>query len=191
MTVKNEIIRKSIHLFMLIIPLSILFLEKWLVLGVLGGLTLLAMTIEILRLRWSDFYRVFDKIFGPLLREHERTHLTGSTYLLIGALVAILLFDKTIALTVLLFVVVSDGLGAFTGRIWGKHNLTRGKSFEGCAVFLLTAGVIVLITMQDHIVVGMIGAVVAFVVDVFVTGLDDNLTIPLGAGTVMHALIKL
>lgn len=191
MTVKSEIIRKSIHLLMLIIPLSILFLEKRFVLGVLGGLTMFAILVEILRLRWPDFYRVFEKIFGPLLREHERTHLTGSTYLLIGAFLAILLFDKTIALTVLLFVVVSDGLGAFTGRIWGKHLLTESKTLEGCAVFLLTAGAIVLLTMRDHILVGMIGAVVAFVVDVFVTGLDDNLTIPLGAGTVMHALIKI
>jgi len=191
MTVKNEIIRKSIHLFMLIIPLSILFLEKWIVLGVLGVLILLAMTVEILRLRWHEFYRVFEKIFGSLLREHERRHITGSTYLLIGAFLAILLFDKTVALTVLLFVIVSDGLGALTGRMWGRHILTRDKTLEGCAVFLLTAGAIVLLTMRDHIFIGMLGAAMAFVVDVFVTGLDDNLTIPLGAGTVMHALIKL
>jgi diacylglycerol kinase (CTP) len=191
MTVKNELIRKSIHLFMVIIPLSLLFLEKWLVLGVLGGIILLAMTVEILRLRWPGFYRVFEKIFGPLLREHERGHLTGSTYLLMGAFLAILLFDKTIALTVLLFVVVSDGLGALTGRMWGRHNLTKDKTLEGCAVFLLTAGAIVLLTMQDQILIGMMGVVVAFVIDVFVTGLNDNLAIPLGAGAVMHALIKL
>jgi len=191
MTVKNEIIRKSIHLFMLIIPLSILILEKRFILGVLGGLILLAMTVEILRLLWPEFDRVFENIFGSLLREHERRHLTGSTYLLIGAFLAILLFDKTIALTVLLFVVVSDGLGALTGRMWGRHPFTRNKTLEGCAVFLLMAGAIVLLTMRDHIFIGMLGATVAFVIDVFVTGLDDNLTIPLGAGTVMHVLIKL
>lgn len=176
---------------LLVFPLLYMFLEKRYLLWMLGGLVFIAVLVEIARFRWAGFSRLFYRCVGRLLRNHERLHLTGSTYLLMGIFLTILLFDKAVAVMALVFVVVGDALGALTGKIWGRHRLYGNKTIEGSVVFLLTGLGIVLLMMRDHIIVGIVGVVVACIVDIFIKNIDDNLTIPLGAGAVMHVLMKL
>ncbi len=103
----------------------------------------------------------------------------------------ILLFNKQIAIVALFFLVVSDAFGAVVGRVWGKHFFYRDKTIEGCAAFLLTAVIIAFIFLRNNFIVGSVGVAVAFFIDVFVKGIDDNLTIPLGTGLVMQILLWL
>jgi len=187
-TVNNEIIRKGIHLFALTIPAGYLVLSKKIMLIALAILILLAVGVEIGRFKWQAFSRHFYHLFGDLLRKHEWSSPTGSTYLLLGSLLTILFFNKPIAIVALLFLVVSDAFGAVVGRLWGKHFFYRDKTIEGCGVFLLTAVIVAFIFLKNHFIVGLAGVTVAFFIDVFVRGADDNLTIPLGAGLVMQIL---
>jgi dolichol kinase len=191
MTIRDEIIRKTIHLMLLVIPILYLFLERQYLLWMLGGLILIAVMVEIARFQWAGFSRLFHRCVGQLLRDHERLHVAGSTYLLIGIFFTILLFDKAVAVTAMVFVVVADALGALIGRIWGRHRLYGNKTVEGSVVFFLAGLCIVFLMMRDHILIGIAGVIVAGIVDIFIQNIDDNLTIPLGAGAVMHILMKL
>jgi len=189
MTVRNEIIRKSIHLFALSIPVGYMILDKKTTLLILGSATFFALCVELARFLWSDFSRWFYRSVGNLLREHEQSDLTGATYLLIGSFLTILFFDKWIALAALFFLVVADAFGALVGRFWGKHSLYKDKMIEGSVIFLLTALVVVFFIPENYLVVGFVGVATAFLIDVFVKRIDDNVAIPLGSGAVMQVLL--
>ena len=187
-TINNEIIRKGIHLFALTIPAGYLILTRKIMLIVLAILILTALGVEIGRFKWHTFSHHFYHFLGDLLRKHEWSSLTGSTYLLLGSFLTILFFNKPVAIVALFFLVVSDAFGAVVGRVWGKHFFYRDKTIEGCVAFLLTAVIVVFIFLRSNFIVGLAGVAVAFFIDVFVKGIDDNLTIPLGAGLVMQIL---
>jgi dolichol kinase len=189
MTVKNEILRKSIHLFAIIFPVSYMVLTKRTLIVGLGIATVLTLGVEMLRFRWARFSRWFQGAVGSLLREHERTGLTGATTLIIGSFVTVLLFDRWIAMVALFFLVVSDAFGALVGSLWGKHSLFGEKTVEGCGVFLLTAVGIIFLLPDGHVLIGLTGVVVALLIDVLVERIDDNLTIPVGSAAAMQTLM--
>ncbi len=188
MDVWNEILRKGIHLGMLIIPIGYYFFSKITVLVILGVLILLALGVEKIRFRWVFFSKYFNRSVGRLLRRSEQSGLTGATYLFIGAFLTILLFDKTIALIALLFLVISDALAALVGKLWGKRILYKDKTLEGSIMFLFTALCIVFFFPTHPFVIGFAGVCAAFLIDVFVTEINDNFIIPVGSGLMMQML---
>ena len=188
MSLGNEIIRKGIHLCCVVIPLAYFILDRKMMLVFLSLLLLIAFGVEWARFRSARFAKRFNSLPGKLLRDHEKRTWTGSTFLLLGAFLAILLFERWIAIVVLLFLVVADALGAIAGRFWGGRRLWGSKTVVGSAVFLAAAGLMVFIVPGANIAIGLVGGVVAFLMEVFVTRIDDNLTIPLGAGGTMQIL---
>jgi dolichol kinase len=150
-----------------------------------------ALCVEVLRFHSHAFRELFNGLLGKLLRDHEATELTGSTYLLIGCFLTVLFFEKWIATVSLLFLIVSDALCAVVGKKWGKHKLWKDRSLEGCTVFFVTAFLSVLIVPESHFLIGMAGVVTACVVDIFIHGINDNLTIPLSAGLIMQGLMRI
>ncbi|MBN2029000.1 hypothetical protein JW824_02040 [bacterium] len=188
MDVWNEILRKGIHLGMLIIPVGYYFFPKITMLVILGVMILLALGVEIVRFRWPLFSKHFNKLIGRLLRPSEKSGLTGATYLFIGSFFTIFLFEKTIALIALLFLIISDALAALVGKLLGKRLLYKDKTIEGSIMFLSTALCIVFFLPTHPLVIGLIGVCAAFVIDVFVVKMNDNFFIPVGSGLVMQIL---
>ena len=191
MNLKHEVIRKSIHSLALIVPIGYHFLDRKIVLGMIGLGIFVAICVEVLRFHSHVFRELFNGFLGRLLRDHETTQLTGSTYLLIGCFLTVLFFVKWIAMVSLLFLIVSDALAAIAGRRWGKHKIWKDRSVEGCSVFLVSAFLNVLIVQDSHFLIGMAGVSIACAVDIFVHDINDNLTIPLSAGIVMQGLLWL
>jgi dolichol kinase len=189
MTVVDEIIRKSIHLCTLVIPFGYFVLSKQEMLIIIGILCIIALIIEIIRRFHSKSSLLIENVIGRILRTHELKRITGATWILISSFIAILLFDKWIAQVALLFVVVADAFSALVGKFWGKHILYANKTIEGSLVFLILAIIIVYFFPERHLMIGFIGIFVAFIVDIFAKGVDDNLTIPLASGAAMQSLM--
>src|SRR6185369_1272000 len=134
----TEAQRKAIHIGSLILPLGILF--EWLPWPrgrsqwrwFLIACTLVAIGIDLLRIHEDRVRRFFRDFFGQMIREHERFSLSGSTYLLIAALLAIEIFPRPIAAAALGFTVLGDSFAALVGKAWGRHRFF-GKTFEGAA----------------------------------------------------------
>ena len=133
----GELLRKSIHLSGLSLPIIYLFLEKPTMLVIIGTLTGFALTVELVKWLSPDFGAFFFRIFTPLLRKHERKGaMTGATYYLMSAFLCIFLFAKTLAIVCIFFMVLGDMAAALVGKKWGRTKLLGSKSLEReCCVF--------------------------------------------------------
>lgn len=187
---REEMKRKLIHLSSLWIPLLYCVAPRDAMLAALSAITALLLMMELARRVDGPVKTWFDRHFGQMLRAHEQQtfRLIGATYTLLGAVLAVWLFPKPIAIAALLVEVVSDTAAALVGRRWGKHAL-HTKSVEGTAAFAVSALLCVLPVYYawpdgPPLTAYMAGICAATVVELY-TGLlklDDNITIPLAFG---------
>lgn len=191
----NELVRKTIHLSSLGIIIAYAFLPKSTMLWVLVPFTLLALTIDYGRHYVPFIDRVFQMIFGKILREHERDTnrklLSGGTYVLISASLCMILFPKVIAITSFAILIVSDATSALIGRRWGKHRFFD-KSVEGSSAFFVSAVIVVLVApkalgLPVEYAIGIVAAVVGTLVEAMSVRLkvDDNFSVPSSVGLTM------
>ena len=185
----SELLRKSIHLSGLILPVIYFFLDKPTMLIFAGILAGIAIAIELVKWVFPSFGNFFFQIFAPLLRTHERKGaITGATYYLISAFLCVRFFPKTLAVVCIFFMVLGDLAAALVGKKWGKTKLIGAKSLEGSAACFVVCAVIALVKL--HPVIGIIGALVATIVEMLPFPVDDNLTVPLVSGAVMYFLMQ-
>lgn len=143
------------------------------------------------RMRISGLNRFLVHWLSPLLKREEEHRITGATYLVIAAFIAFLLFHQAAAVAALLFLSLGDPAAALVGsRMPGPRVL--GKSPGGTAAFIAVSLVIVSVLVGAG-AVGyhwglLVGAALAGLVELTPLPLDDNLTIPLISGAVMHLL---
>lgn len=202
---KAELIRKTIHLLSLSIPIVYFFLSKRAALTILIPLTLMSLIVDIARYYHPPTARLFYKLFGWLLRSHEVNEktktLNGATYVLISATSCVALFPKLIVITSFAILIISDMAAALVGRLFGKHRLnirpTSNKSFEGSAAFLVSAVIVVLLTPKIlytpvEYLIGFFAALVGMLAEYFSYDfIDDNLSVPIAVGGTMWTLYAL
>jgi dolichol kinase len=183
-----EINRKIVHLVSLAIPVGVALTSKETALMVLIPLSFAFLTVDILRRYHAGTASLFEKYFiGTVLREKEKNTLMGSTYFLLASVLVILLFPTAIANASLLILVFSDTLAAWVGKAIGKIHIL-GKTLEGSLAFLLSALLIVWLYPGLNRLSGSIAALGATVVELLPLHIDDNLSIPFVAGTIMFFL---
>lgn len=183
-----ELLRKSIHLSGLILPIIYFFIDKPTMLIGVGILTGIAVTIELMKSLSTRFGGFFFQIFAPMLRRHERRGaMTGATYYIISTFLCVLFFGKTLAIVCIFFMVLGDLVAALVGKKWGRTKLIGTKSLEGSAACFVVCAIIALVKL--HPVIGIVGALVATIVEMLPVPIDDNLTVPLVSGAVMHFLM--
>jgi len=174
----------------LVLPILYVFTTQHTATIAVGALLAFVLGVELLKALLPPFRVMFIRIFSPILRSQERKGgLTGATYYLIGSFLCILLFDKTLAIVCLCFLTLGDLFAALIGKQWGRIKLFSRKSLEGSlACFIVCTTVALLIGL--HPVVAIVGALVATLIELVPTGVDDNVTIPLISGLAMHLLIS-
>lgn len=194
---KDELFRKLIHLTSLSIPIVYYFITKETAAIILGILAAVALIIDLGRYLHPETGKIFYKIFGFLLREHELDHkkknLNGATYVLISALISVLIFPKMIFITAFSILIVGDSLAALIGRKFGKRKFLS-KSLEGTLTFFISACIVILFTpkvsgfFEEYLIGFMAAFVGAIVENVSFRLIDDNLSIPLSVGFTMWGL---
>jgi dolichol kinase len=192
MTYGDELRRKLIHFGSAAFPLVYWATNQTVMLCVLIPLAVLAIVLETLRQYRPGVRALIDRCLGRVLRSTEARTLTGATYVTLANLLAILLFEKRIAVTVLLFLSVSDALASLVGIRFGRVRFL-GKSLAGSTAFFVSAGAIGLCVLPDMPLVALAGALLATIVEALPLKagehkLDDNLLIPLVTGAAMAGL---
>ncbi len=178
--------RKLIHLSSSGIPLIIFILPPDFGLGVVAALLVMAITVDVVRLRIPAVQQFFENFFGQAMRPHEANELTGSTFLCLSALVCIVLFPLQIAVTALFFLTIGDTAAALVGQKWGKTVLVPGKTLEGTMACLVTCTIVVVIMPGVPLIAGLAGAFTATIVELFGTEtIDDNFGIPVLSAVVI------
>ncbi|MCL2182211.1 MAG: hypothetical protein FWB85_01925 [Chitinispirillia bacterium] len=144
---KEEITRKLLHLFALIMPAGLFYFPRWefypywLSAALLAFFVAGSIIVETLRFRVPAVQALFYKCFGHMLRTEEKGKVTGSTYVVGAALICSLIFWdeplRHISFMVLTMFILGDAAAALVGISIGRIKIGR-KSLEGSlACFLL------------------------------------------------------
>ena len=184
-----EIKRKIVHLATLVIPVGYALTSEETVLVFLIPFFLCFLLVDLLRHFLPDLASLFRKyFFGKVLREEEGETFMGSTYFLFSTILTILLFPKPIAISSLLILILADTAAALVGKGIGRVQIL-GKTLEGSGAFFFTALLIVWVYPTLNRFSGSVAALGATLIEILPIGLNDNLTIPLTAGTIMFFLV--
>lgn len=184
-----ELLRKSTHLSGLILPILYFFFDKSFMLVVVGSITLIAYCVEFGKRYFPKFSKYFFQYLKPLLRSHElEGAVTGATYYITGLLLCIILFEKSIAIVCIFFIILGDTAAALVGKRWGRTKLIGNKSLEGSAACFIVCLLITLFWINP--IVGITGAFFATVAELLPLRIDDNLTVPLISGAIMQLMIN-
>lgn len=166
---------------------------------ILGALTAIAVPFDFLRLSNPNLNRIAMKLFGPVMRQHEVTHVSGMSYLFLGALFLLLYNDKHILTITLLFLAFGDPIASFFGIRFGKDKIIGNKTLQGTMASFAVCSVVALVYYYFHnimterlfIVVPLSGLIGAASELLPVGKLDDNFTFPVICSVFLWALFHL
>ena len=165
----------------------------------LGSLCIFLFTFEALRLKIPAINKFAIIIMGPFMRESERDAPTGSSSMLLGALIVIVIFPKTIAVMSFAFLAVADPVASYFGVRFGKDKLVGNKSLQGATAAFVCCSVISIIYFLEQglftnrvlfisILSGLIGSASELIK---VKNLDDNLTLPVISASSLWVLFTI
>jgi dolichol kinase len=197
---KSEVLRKLIHLFSLSIPTIYYFITKELALSILIPLTVFSLLIDYGRHYHKTLSNFVDKIFGFIMRKHEKDskkkNLNGATYVLLSAVIVILIFPKVFVVTAFAVLIIGDMSAALIGRKFGKTKFLL-KSLQGTLAFFFFSCFVVLFAPKiegnmTEYVIGIIAvAVGAIAENISGEWADDNFSIPVAVCITMWILYAL
>ncbi len=181
----GEVFRKLTHLGAISIPVVYFFFGEIILYFLAGGLVF-SIVVDMIRFYGGEKSKTFiTRYLGIMIRPRETKDFTGATYILASSIIAILIFDKPVAVASIAFIVIGDTAGAIIGRIWGKVKY-RSKSLEGSVSFFIACTIVALVVPGIPFWVKIAGAFMATITEAFTVKIDDNLTVPLISGIVMQ-----
>jgi dolichol kinase len=195
-TLKKEIRRKLIHISGLSVPVGILIFGRVYTAAMIAVALLVALALEAGRLR--------GKIRLPETREQEQNKVAGYVYYIFGSLLTVILFQPMIAVASMLMLSLGDAVSGIVGSVLQDSNVRTGgersiKPFPVVSAMFLTCLAIGYLSSGitqlpfPVYLAGALGATAADSVALFFRNrsLDDNLTIPIFAGSMMSLAIWL
>ncbi len=197
---KTELMRKGIHLLSLSMAIIYYFIPKELALKILIPITVFSLILDLARYFYPPYSKLFYKIFGFMLREHEinskKMTLSGATYVFLGVTLVVILFPKVFAIPAIAVLIIGDIFAALIGRKFGRHKFLA-KSLEGTLAFFVTGSIVILFSpkINNDMIEYLIGfaavAVAAIMENVSYGWADDNLTVPLAVCITMAILYSI
>ena len=172
------------------IPVGYFFLPKLPSVLILSLFALGSIVVDIIRLKRLPLHGFLNRLIGPVLREHENSNFTGSSYILTASVLSMLLFDKSAAIAAISFIILGDIAAALVGRRYGKIKIKR-KSLEGSLACLVMCLVVAVIVPGFPLWIGVAGAFTATIVEGITSSIDDNFSVPLISGLAMHILLRI
>lgn len=169
----------------LLFPIGYYFGHKPGVIITISIFSIILVTLEIFRFKHPGFNKWALKHLSPLFKPKEKSHLVGTTYFLLGALIAVIFSPKYIAILSLTFLAVADVAAAFVGERYGKIKLFQ-KTLEGSIAFFITSVLCGIVLMQlpriqtagFNLQLVILGALTATLVELLPLKTDDNFNIP-------------
>ncbi len=154
--------------------------ERGLSLLGLGVLLAVLLSLDALRLTAPHLNRLFFRQFQALVSPREEKRIASSTWYVLGGLLLVGVFPLPVAVSAILVLALADPTASYMGRRWGKRKLGSGTVL-GSSVFLLVA--LLVLTPFLGVPRAALAAAITAVVEALPIPLDDNLTVPLAAGT--------
>ena len=173
--------RTGVHASALLIPFVAEVTSKSIVVVALVAATVVYIVSEALRLR-AKSVPFITRFTLAMSREDESPRLVvAPVYLAVGVVLSLLAFPKNIAYASIAIVAVGDPVASYVGRKLGRIHV-RKKTLEGFTAGLIASFAVALIWAPPHL--ALAGSVTGMLLELLGV-LDDNLAIPIGAGSAM------
>jgi len=191
---RSELGRKIVHMLIGIVALLLLInniitpliIFIILIIGTLCSLLSLKYRIPII----SFFLDNFE-------RPEEKNKLPGKGIILavVGSLLALQLFERNIALASITILTFADPISHLIGKLFGKTKsfLDKTKNIEGHIAGALISSLFAMFFVHPALAfAGALSAMLfeAIIIEIQKIKLDDNLIIPLAAGTAMFLIVE-
>ncbi|MBA7473293.1 MAG: phosphatidate cytidylyltransferase [Spirochaeta sp.] len=187
--VQIELIRKSLHLLISLVPL-LAAMDKELTMLLLAAGTLFYAFAEQLRLTGSPVF-IISSLTVSASRYRDRAHFVlGPVTLGIGAMLALLLYPAAAAAIAIYALAFGDSVASLMGKLIGGLRIpfTSGKTAAGSlSCFLAVLWVTFRVTGSAEI--SLIIAITATLLEALPSGDLDNLFLPVGTGMVATYLL--
>ncbi len=172
---------------LLFIPISVYAPRAYLI-GLLSLLAGAALVLDIFR-------TVTRRHMRPVYRSGESRRLSSITLFLVSTLLMFVLFKPTTAYLALGYLTIGDLAGKLMGMRFGRRELLSGRTLEGSVGFFaggVVAGYAIASAFgEPGLLVVVLGALAAPVIELLSIGLDDNLTVGLGSAGIITLLLLL
>jgi len=149
--------------------------------------------------KYSEPVRNFYfRFLGTVLRKDEQERdgklFTGGTYHITGVLLAVVLFEKNIAVSAMLVMMICDSFAALGGKWFGRIKIGN-KTLEGSLLFFLSGILLIMYVFplgSDSINLKLLAVLALFLTttfELFPSIIDDNISIPVVYGVSYSLLI--
>ncbi|MGA2667191.1 MAG: glycerol-3-phosphate acyltransferase [Patescibacteria group bacterium] len=190
---KNEMLhwRTIARPLAILIPIIYIYTSKEVILWILGILGLILIIVDLARLSNQGINLLLFRFKG-VFKEKERLRFSSLTYFILANFLAILLFERQIAILAITFIIFGDLAAKFFGAQYSKRFIFGERSLEGFLAyfsFCLFFGVYVGTIFGISFWLVALGALAAALIDLFsVFGIDDNFTVALLSGGALEAI---
>ncbi|RKY04993.1 hypothetical protein DRP77_02300 [Candidatus Poribacteria bacterium] len=188
--------RRSLKLWRFALrPFAVLFLVFYELIGkpfaitLLGGVTLAFLLFDLVRLSHSRLNLLLFRNLMMVFKEKEARRFSSMTLFLIASSITLLLFERSIAFLVMLFLIFGDMFAKFFGLRFGRRRFFH-KTVEGSLAHLiccLIVGSLVKGRLRLSPAEVVLGSAVATLAEAAPTGIDDNLSVGLITSIVLKA----
>lgn len=182
--IKNEILRKCIHVGYSAVPFLYLFTNKQVIIPVVIVLSAFMIAVDLGRIKIQWLQNLYMMVLGKILRRHERDNtnslFTGGTYIVLSSLFCFLIFPKDIAISAMFITTFGDTAAALYGKYFGKIKMF-GKTLEGSLVFFITGCAILYfmgLLSGAFLIPALASLTITTVLELLPIPVDDNITIP-------------
>ena len=186
-----ELKRKTMHILLGIIGFFLILYEIItpqiifiiLILGIFLSLICLKIKVPIISFFLDNFERKTEK----------QLPARAIIFATAGSLLVLQLFSRDIALASILILIFADPISHLVGKVFGKIKspLDNRKNIEGHIAGALISSILIMFVVSP--ILAIFGALTAMlfeslIIEIQKIELDDNLIIPLTAGTIMYIL---
>jgi dolichol kinase len=186
-SLSRELARKALHLATVSVPIAYHYgLPSPLIVAVLGAGSGIALAVEFARRSHPATRALFEKLVGQLLRPHERSAITGATWLCLSCFAAVVLLPAPAAIAAMWCATIGDPSAAIVGRMFATAS--GGKTWQGSFACILTSALGVWWLTPLSLLAALAVGVVAALAERPARPFDDNLRVVTVAGLAALAL---
>ena len=169
--------RRIVHAItgtVIFVAVTQLDLPESLIITSLSVLFLILLASDLVRLRVPHLNILFFRFFQILVSPRESQNIASSTWYILGALIAIVLFPISAALSGILVLAWADPTASYLGRRWGKRSFLGG-TLVGTTAFLVVA--VLILSVRHPLTIAIPSACLITLVERLAWPLDDNLVL--------------
>ena len=157
--------------------------------NILFVFSLLAFFVEFARFKNPALNNIIMGLMKPIMRESEKTSVSGMPFYALGVSITLTLFSEKIAILSILFLIFADPIASVFGILFGKDKILPNKSLQGslaaftvCYVITLVYGMRFSNPNINLLCFSLLAGVIGSFSELCSRYIDDNLSIPVISG---------